>query len=343
MPGYDAVMVAGLLTSFLVAVVATRLVLGYAQRRLVDPVNERSSHTVPTPRGGGLGLVVGLLCGGLVCAFGLASDPAGLASFAVMGGVILIMAAIGWWDDHAGLRASHRLVAQAILVALVLWRLGIPADVRVGPWVAMPPDWLIGSLLLVGMLWIVNLTNFMDGIDGIAGSQGVAVGVGAVLSLSGCGAGDPWCGLGYVLAGSSAGFLVWNFPPARIFMGDVGSTSLGLVFAVLILAQIRVGIALDLALLPLFPFAADATCTLARRAWRREPLSQAHRTHLYQRLARRWGSHLPVTLLWAGLAVVGVIGAAATRAGVIPPLSAFLLMCLLFTALVLVGRRISPV
>jgi Fuc2NAc and GlcNAc transferase len=325
--------------SAVISAAATGLVLRYARRRLLDQINERSSHSVPTPRGGGLGLTLGMLLAWLLAMVGSQSLGWQVGGVAVaLGG----MAALGWWDDHADLPARLRLVLQFVLTALALVSVGVPDHGTIGGWQISASPWLIWPIALVGSVWLVNLYNFMDGIDGIAGGQGLVAGAaaGALLGTSAHGYGAAM--LGWSIAGACLGFLLWNRPPARIFMGDVGSTTLGLAFAVLVVTQVQAGVALDLALLPLAPFILDATCTLARRAWRRERLSQAHRSHLYQRLARYWGAHLPATLLWSGLALLGTLGAWLTMRGLVPPLAALAGVSALYVALILVGRRLSP-
>lgn len=313
---------------------ATGLVLRYARRRLLDQVNERSSHRVPTPRGGGLGLVVALLALWPLAAAPVVGLGLGLAWVAIAG-----MAALGWWDDHADLPARLRLGLQTALAALALAATDVPQIGSLGPWSVEAPSWLAYVLALAGTVWLVNLYNFMDGIDGIAGGQGLVAGAagGAILGL--VGAEPQWSALGWCTAGACAGFLCWNRPPARIFMGDVGSTALGLVFAILVMAQLQAGVALDLALLPLAPFVLDASCTLARRAWRRERLSQAHRSHLYQRLAQHWGSHLPVSLAWSALAAVAACAAWLTLSGRLPAGLAAACVLAVFAALAIHGRR----
>ena len=126
-------------------------------------------------------------------------------------------------------------------------------------------------------------------------------------------------------------------------MGDVGSTALGLVFVSGIFSGIHFGVALDVLLLPLAPFIADATCTLVRRAWQRERLSQAHRSHLYQRLTKRWSVHLPATSLYAALAVLGAAFSLATHHGWMPSMLGLTLWLAVWVGLVMYGRRICPV
>ncbi len=315
-------------------------VLRYARAKLLDSVNERSSHTVPTPRGGGLGLVVAALLAWVSNEWRLGGSP--LWPVLVASLAIAALAAVGWWDDHASLAPRTRLIAQFAAAAAVVACVGVPEAIGIGSAALPLPAPLVAALGVVGAVWLVNLTNFMDGIDGIAGSQGLAACLGAAAMLTGAESGGPWCNLGLAFAGACVGFLAWNWPPARIFMGDVGSTALGLVFAALVLAQLRAGVAADLTLLPLAPFVLDATFTLVRRARRGEKLSQAHRSHLYQRLARAWGAHLPVTLVWAALAAIGAVGAWLTQRSALPPFVATVIVAGLYAALVAYGAKRMP-
>jgi len=329
----------------LVSLVATRLVLRYARKRLVDPVTHRSSHRIAKPRGGGLGLVIGLLVAWVPMVVWYTEGVAA-GTVAALAGAIVGMSALGWWDDHVNLPARLRLPLQLALVALVLYAIGLPDQVLLtGTWALSPLGplalaWWFIPVAILGGAWMVNLTNFMDGIDGIAASQG-AIGSVALALLLPAEAVELRLLL-VACAAACVGFLVWNRPPAKIFMGDVGSTALGLVFAIGILGGIRHGIAVEHLLLPLAPFIADAGCTLLRRAWLREPIHQPHRTHLYQRLAKQWKSHLPATGLFAGLALLGTGLALAGASGFIPPLAGTAVFAMIWTGLVLYGRRRCP-
>ena len=326
-----------MLVSSLVSAVATRGVLQYAKSRLLDHPNERSSHATPTPRGGGLGLVIGWAAGSAVAIAGGGGWPGALVAAAVGA-----MSALGWADDHWHLSARIRLAIQLALVVVLVLAIGIPDHVVLAGLSLPGPVWVLLPIATFGLAWLVNLTNFMDGIDGIAGAQGVVgcICLAVILQATGIPAWNPLM----LLAGAGAccGFLVWNWPPARIFMGDVGSTSLGFLFASGVMAGAAAGVDLLILLLPLGPFVLDATCTLFRRAWRRERLSEAHRSHLYQRLARQWGSHRPVTVLYALLAVGGGGGAILAQRHVVPVLVPGVVLAILFTGLALYGRRRCP-
>jgi Fuc2NAc and GlcNAc transferase len=206
-----------------------------------------------------------------------------------------VTAAIGFWDDHAPLSARWRLVAHFLAAAAALASLGGMPKIEVlgilsmSGWTAQ----VFGALMIV---WLLNLYNFMDGIDGIAGVEAVTVCVGgaAVALVVGYPPGVLAC---LLLAAASAGFLVWNFPPAKIFMGDAGSGFLGVVFGVLAVdASGQTPALLWCWLILLGAFIVDATVTLLRRLLRGERVYQAHRNHAYQHAARAFGAHRPVTL-----------------------------------------------
>ena len=283
--------VTALLTVMLVGIVRR-----YALRRaLLDMPSERSSHTMPTPRGGGLGVIVA--CLGVVVAvqrpglrgqWSLAAALLGAAAVAV----------IGWLDDRGSLPVAPRLSVH-VLAGLAL------------AWLAMDLPGPFGIVGLAGATWWVfwtvssiNVTNFLDGIDGMIGLQVLVFGL-HVVDLHG---GDGSAVLGAALAGASAGFLAWNWAPARIFLGDVGSASLGVLVVVAgVMAQRQTGLPISVAFLPLFPMYLDAAVTLVRR-WRRgERLTQAHRSHLYQRLAHAGWGHARVSVLYGVAAAAGMI------------------------------------
>jgi Fuc2NAc and GlcNAc transferase len=274
-------------------------------RRMLDVPNERSSHHRPTPRGGGLGIVAVVVAGGIMLLWLLPQDRDFLMPLLIGG---LIVAALGWTDDAINIPAGLRLGVQALVATGVLLLIGVPDAVHV-PLAGIVR--LGAAAPLLALLWLVgmiNAYNFMDGIDGIAGAQGVVAGLG--WALLGWFSGDTvGASIGLLLGSACAGFLVWNWAPARIFMGDVGSTFLGFVLAVLVVrpSAAAYGTAIPGVLL-VAPFVADASTTLVRRALRRENLMSAHRSHLYQRLVQS-GTSVPVVSL-------GYAGAAALAASV---------------------------
>lgn len=255
------------------------------QLRLVAYPNQRSSHSAPTPTGGGIAIAVPVL---LWCA--LAPEAAGMP-LAIAGGVLALT---GFLDDMFDLPALPRLFIQAGTVGGFLWATGYLS------WAAT--ELLVFGFLGIGVLWFVNLFNFMDGIDGIAASQVLVFGIG-VLLLSG--ATLTWVeSLIWLVVGSSAGFLCFNWHPARIFMGDAGALLLGLFIPATALALDRSGdVPLVASLILLAVFLFDASFTLGVRLVTGQRFTAAHRSHLYQRLARRWGHGRATTafVLYAGL------------------------------------------
>jgi UDP-N-acetylmuramyl pentapeptide phosphotransferase/UDP-N-acetylglucosamine-1-phosphate transferase len=262
------------------AVALTRVLIPLLARAVLDRPNRRSSHTVPTPRGGGIAILAAVLPGwAVVLWLGLA--PAG-AGAAIVGA--LIVAIVSFADDLRGLPAAARLAAQLGVVAFALaWLPGAGAIFQ-----GLLPPWL--DLLLTGLLWVwlVNLYNFMDGIDGIAAVETVCIGLGLVLVAAASGLGSA--PLAAALAAGAAGFLVWNRHPARIFMGDVGSVPVGFLVGWLLLEAAGKGLWAPALLLPLY-FLADATWTLLRRIAHGHRPWQPHREHFYQLAVRRGLGH----------------------------------------------------
>lgn len=264
-------------------------------RQLMDRPNERSSHSTPTPRGGGVAIVVAFLASLLM---GEEASAAALTALVVGGAGV---AAVGFIDDHGHIAARWRLLAHFSCAAWILYGTGIPQFEWMGVTVAIGP---IGAVLAaLYLVWMLNLYNFMDGIDGIAGVEAVTVGVGgtAVYWLAGMQqAGDV--GLPVLLAAAALGFLVWNFPHAKIFMGDAGSGFLGLMLGAFSLqAAVARPVLLWCWLVLLGVFIVDATVTLMRRLLRGERVYEAHRSHAYQHASREFGAHRPVTLAVAAL------------------------------------------
>lgn len=276
----------------------------WAERReVLDVPNERSSHSRPTPRGGGLAIAIITLAGLWFIAWCHAAEPR-LPLLAYTFGAALVVV-VGWLDDVRSLPRSVRFAAHSLAALLVMGGIGygniadalLFGQVRLG-WLGLP----------IIFLWVVGLTNaynFMDGIDGIAGGQAVVASLG--WALIGWASGLPLLSnLGLLLAASSFGFLGHNWPPARIFMGDVGSGFLGYTFAVLPLMRPERAPSLILSgIFLLWPFLFDSVFTFLRRLGRGENVFAAHRSHVYQRLVIAGCSHGFVTLLYVGLALVG--------------------------------------
>jgi Fuc2NAc and GlcNAc transferase len=279
----------------LLAACGTALVRRHALARgQLDVPNARSSHTAPTPRGGGLAIVVVVLAATIVAAL-FAELPVNQGAALVLGGGMV--AVVGYYDDVRGLKILPRLAVHLIAAVIAVLALASVDSVfpRLHTGIAV-------AVLVLTVLWSINLFNFMDGIDGLAASQATFVFMASAALIAACrGADVPALSLLAVTAGACAGFLCWNWPPARIFMGDVGSGFLGFWIAAIALALDRVqALSVWTTTILMAVFIADATVTLLRRMLRREPWHEPHRSHAYQALARRWHGHRKVTLaLWA--------------------------------------------
>ena len=289
----------GVLAASLAAVgIARRLLSRHA---ILDHPNPRSSHTAPTPRGGGIGVLAVLLPAWAAI---LAADSAAGTWWLVPLGA-LTLACVSWLDDVRGLPPFTRLAAQ--LAAAGVAAMSLPGPIFQG---LLPPlaDAMVAVLLWV---WFVNLFNFMDGIDGLAGVEAASVGMGlfVVTILAGTAASLGWLGL--AVAASALGFLYWNWQPARIFLGDSGSVPLGFLIGWLCLALAAHGQWAASVILPLY-YLGDATLTLLRRLVRGERVWQAHRTHFYQFAVQRGLGHGQVCMrvLGANLALVLLAAAA---------------------------------
>ena len=269
-----------LLATFAAAYGLTWVVRHYAVvREILDVPNARSSHSVPTPRGGGLAITAALVAGTAVAALlGLIPGRTGL----VLAGGSAVIAALGWIDDHVSLRVAVRIPVQALVAVGSVAVLGGMPSLRWGGG-AVELGLFGSAIAVVGVLWSTNLYNFMDGVDGIAGVQGISMGALGGLFLLYAGAGDLAL-MGGLLAAATAGFLPWNWQPAKIFMGDVGSAMLGYALAVLALASENANAVPLIAWAGLYGvFAVDATVTVLRRGMRGQRVSEAHRQHAYQR------------------------------------------------------------
>lgn len=266
-------------------------------RSLVDIPNARSSHSVPTPRGGGVAIVLSFLCAVAALTITGRAEPGG--SWAILGAGALV-AVVGFVDDHRHLAARWRLLAHFVAAAWVLaWLGGAPRLDWFGATVDL--GWFGATIAAVYLVWLLNLYNFMDGIDGIASVEAISVCAGGAVLYWFVGRADLMAEP-LLLAAAAVGFLFWNFPPAKIFMGDAGSGFLGIVLGILSLQAAWVSPALLWSwLILLGVFVVDATWTLLRRLIRGERVYEAHRSHAYQRASRRWGGHLPVTLTVAAI------------------------------------------
>ncbi|MDQ3068417.1 MAG: glycosyltransferase family 4 protein [Acidobacteriota bacterium] len=260
-------------------------------RRLLDVPNARSSHAVPTPRGGGLAVAASATCAfSLLAVGGILPWP---LFWALVGGGTLA-AVVGFIDDHGHVPPKWRLLGHVGGAAWILLCLGGPPAVSIFGFTLLPGP-TSSVLLLLYVVWLLNLTNFMDGIDGLAAVETITVSIGGALLYTTVAGSTPWVAP-LVMAGAAAGFLVWNWPPAMIFLGDAGSGFIGIVLATLSLQAAGVAAPLFWSwVILLGVFIVDATLTLGRRMLRGERFYEAHRTHAYQQ-ATRGRSHAAVTL-----------------------------------------------
>ncbi|MDO8773268.1 MAG: hypothetical protein Q7K57_32095 [Burkholderiaceae bacterium] len=271
--------------------------------RLLDNPNHRSSHLQPTPSGGGIGLALAGVLTGLFVVW-QAGWPVGAKVLAISA----VLALVSFLDDLRPMRASLRLGIQAAMGACLLLLLGgLPEIERFLN--AYASRTLIYLVLLLVIVWWINLFNFMDGIDGLAGAQAIFMlmaGAALLTWLNAAFRGDPVWLLMLCVAAATGGFLLLNWSPAKIFMGDVGSIYLSftiLAFALLSIRNDWISVLPGLAMWAILgaAFVADATVTLLVRAFTGQRWYEAHRNHAYQLLSRKWGRHQPVALLFVSI------------------------------------------
>lgn len=285
---YVGLMLMGVLVSFALTYCLRRYAL---HKSLMDIPNARSSHSVPTPRGGGVAIVISHILAMVLMFWAGVLDT---SMFMAMTGAGLLIAVIGFIDDHNHIAARWRLLGHFAAAAWGLFWIGGLAPLSLAGFTLEAG--FVGSIIAAFYLvWMLNLYNFMDGIDGIASVQALCACSGAALLYAITGHTElMWMPL--TLAAAVAGFLFWNFPPARIFMGDAGSGFLGVTLGLLSLQAAWTSSSLFYGwLILLGVFVVDATVTLIRRGLRGDKVHEAHRSHAYQFASRRYNSHLRVT------------------------------------------------
>lgn len=291
--------------SFAATVVLTRLVLaGLEHYSVLDVPNGRSSHRRPTPLGGGIGVMAAIVLAWTI----LGPGPAAGAPLLhwVFVGAAAGLALLSFADDHRSLSVGIRLCGQFGAVALALWAGAASGLVALVP----GPDLAVYGAVAIAWVWFINLYNFMDGVDGITGIETASIGLG-IAGVAGTGAIAAHTGLlGLAIAGAGAGFLVWNWHPARIFLGDVGSIPLGFLLGGLLLEIAGSGLWIAALILPLY-YLADSGMTLIRRVFAGEPVWRAHRSHAYQRALGPDDSHhritVPIAVTNMGLIVAAMM------------------------------------
>jgi Fuc2NAc and GlcNAc transferase len=271
---------------FITSLVATYMIRRWLIRRsILDVPNERSSHLIPTPRGGGIA-VTAVWFGGLVVLKYLNIISPQLF-YALIGGVLL--AVVGLVDDVVGIKPVIRLISQFVCISLAVYFL---SDIgRLDFFlVEITQNWILYPVFILGGIWFINLYNFLDGIDAYAATETIMVAAGMYIVTG--------SEILLLLIFSVAGFLIWNWPKAKIFMGDIGSTQLGYILVVLGLYfhnTHELDIIYWLILTSLFWM--DASMTLVRRLLNREKLSKAHKNHGYQRIVQYGYSHQKVVII----------------------------------------------
>ena len=274
------------LALFILSFSLTYLIKNYAiKKSLVAEVNDRSSHTIPTPHGGGIAIAVSWFLG--ISYLHYLNDIDSSLYFALMVGIIISV--VSYFDDLFELSAKVRLITQALVALLGLYFLGGLEEINLFI-ISIENKFITSLFAFFTIIWFINLYNFLDGIDGYAGSEAVFLGIAGFLLFGGSHF--------LVLVFAVLGFLVWNWHKAKIFMGDVGSTLLGYNIAIFTIYYSNIessNLWIWIILFGVFWF--DATLTLFRRYKNSEKLSQAHKKHAYQRLTQSGFSHDKVVIL----------------------------------------------
>lgn len=278
----------------------TGLIRQYAMNKgLIDAPNERSSHVQPTPRGGGLSIVLTFVLF-LILLYAFMDIPRQYLVALIAGGILI--GGVGLVDDHRHIPPAYRALVHVMAASIIVYCIGGIPPLQIGEHM-IDLGWQGNALAVVILVWLTNLFNFMDGIDGIAAAETTFIALAAII-ISGAEATQYLMRLELGLAAACIGFLIWNWPPAKMFMGDVGSTFLGATLGTLAI------ISANLNDLPIWTwlilagvFVVDATVTVVRRMLHGEKWYTAHRGHAYQRAARRCKSHKRVTLLVSAINV----------------------------------------
>lgn len=306
-----------------------RLIDRLVAQDIVDRPNDRTLHQGVIPRGGGLVIVACLLL--IVVAMAVLSDRPQI--FSCLASLILAWASLSWWDDKADLSARFRFLVQLSICVLTVWALGWVTDVF-----AFNLLWLGPVVSVIGLLWMANLYNFMDGLDGFAASQTIIASTSLAFWFFVLG--DTELSIVcVVLAAAAYGFLLWNWSPAKIFMGDVGSVTIGAFFGTLFIVGVtRYDLSITSFLALFGVFITDATITILVRAFRREKIWLPHRQHFYQRLANAGYAHSKIAL--GGIVLMSICSVFATLGVIYRDMIAYSLIA---TVLMLAGTAVLVV
>lgn len=261
---------------------------------IVDTPNSRSSHSQPTPRGGGIALILAIVLGIVVLFLFDRTLPPHIEVIAISA---FILSGISWIDDIRSLPPLARFVPQILCITFVLYIAPL-GNISVLDFV---PIWAQSIIVGLAWLWFINLFNFMDGIDGISGVQTIIITCGIIAVAASAALPYFVIETSAIIAAASIGFLVWNWPPSKIFLGDVGSITLGFLLGWALLQLVIAGHTLAAIIIPGY-YLADATSTLCRRLLKGEKVWHAHRQHAYQQAVQHGMSHNMVTIL------TGVLG-----------------------------------
>lgn len=282
---------------FILTLLFTGYMRHYAlKKNIIDNPNERSSHSIPTPRGGGVAVVCSYL---LALAVLIYSQQLSVHIGLTLIAAGFVVALLGFLDDHGHINSMLRLAIHFLVAIGVVISLSGFAEVTVFNGVQL--GFIANIIAVLFLVWLLNLYNFMDGINGIASVEAITITVSMailyfILNIS-LNSESLW-----LMAACVFGFLLWNFPKAKIFMGDACSGFLGLTLGILALIALKENLALFCAwIICMGVFVVDATYTLVKRVLSGYKMYDAHRSHSYQILARKWGSHTPVTLAVAAI------------------------------------------
>ncbi len=285
-----------LAAAFLLSAALTGVVRQVAARaKLIDVPNERSSHTRITPRGGGIAVLFTIALGIFVLAVFFGSEVQGWQHYLVSA---FLLGLVGFLDDRGHVNAAVRLAMHFLAAAVVVAGVGINMPPVIAGF-AVEDGWWFDLFAVLTIVWLINLTNFMDGIDALTAGQVASFTLCMALILIARGGSNPeLVELNFVIMGAVCGFLVWNLPPAKIFLGDSGSGFLGLTIGYVILSSTDLASEYLWGGLILYGvFIVDSTVTLLRRIGQGKSVTEAHRTHAYQHASRRWNRHGLVSIL----------------------------------------------
>jgi len=288
------IVIMGLVACFVFSISVTGLLLTYALKySLIDVPNERSSHLIATPRGGGLSIVIPVL---FCIAVLFLTAHLEISITLALGVGCFFVASVGWIDDHRHIPANWRALFYGIAAALSVYFLADNSNYQ-SVYQHLSFGVVSSFLIVFWIVWMTNLYNFMDGTDALAAIQTICAGIsiGVIFWLEGQYGLATVC---FVISASSCGFLFWNWPPAKIFMGDVGSCSLGFCFGVFaVIGEVQGSVPFVVFFILLSIFICDTTFTLLMRIIRNEKWYQAHKSHAYQRLVQLGMSHKKLAII----------------------------------------------